>query len=129
MRLAPFAPLGLLALASCAPEVQPEPPRTELGPPVDVTATGELPCSAGAPTLDEMCVYGLTRGAGGAAALQVLNPAAEPRGIQRVLLLQNDVWTTLDGSIAESERGEDATLIAVDETEFYSVPHRALTGG
>ena len=128
MRLAP-AVLGLLALAACAPEPVPAPPPTQLGPPVDFSDSGQMPCSAGAPTFDQMCVYGISRGAGGAAALQVLNPAAEPRGIQRVLLLQNNVWTTLDGSIAESERTDDATLIAVDETEYYAVPHAALAGG
>ncbi len=122
------AAFGLLVLAACAPEPPAAPPAAEVGPPVDFSGSGEMPCSAGEPTYDETCVFGISRGAGGAAALQVVNPAAEPQGIQRVMLLQNNVWTTLDGSIAESERTEDATLIAVDETEFYAVPHEALTG-
>lgn len=129
MRLALAAALGTLVLAACAPEPPAAPPRAELGPATDFSASGEMPCSAGAPTYDRTCVYGITRGAGGAAAVQVLNPAAEPQGIQRVLLLQNNVWTTLDGGIAESERTGDATLVVVDDTEFYAVPHAALTGG
>ncbi|HUF56494.1 MAG TPA: hypothetical protein VMM55_08035 [Thermohalobaculum sp.] len=132
MRLAPpltAAAFGLLALGACAPEPPAAPPPTEVGPAAAFSGGGEMPCSAGAPTYDASCVFGISRGAGGAAALQVRNPAAEPIGIQRVLLLQNEVWTTLDGSIAESERTEDATLVVVDETEFYAVPHAALTGG
>ena len=121
--------VGILALSACAPEPPAPPPPTEVGPSGQFSGGGEMPCSAGQPTYDETCVYGISRGAGGAAALQVRNPAAEPQGIQRVLLLQNNVWTTLDGSIAESKRTGDATLIAVDETEFYAVPHAALTGG
>lgn len=130
MRLAPAA-LCLLAVAACSDEpIAPNPPPlTSPGPQTDFTATGEMPCSAGAPTLDRSCVFGLIRGAGGAVAIQVLNPAAEPAGIQRVLLLQNDVWTTVDGSIAETERTADATVVAVDGTEFYAVPHAVLTGG
>lgn len=130
MRLAPAAAFSLLAVAACSeePMAPNPPPRNQMGPPADFTATGEMPCSAGIPAYDQSCVFGITRGAGGAAALQVENPAATPEGIQRVLLLQNNVWTTLDGSIAETERDAEATRIIVDDTEFYAVPHEVLAG-
>lgn len=131
MRTTAAVLLAGLTLAACSTEpigFDP-PPMNPMAPPVDFSATGELPCSANAPSLDGMCVFGITRGAGGSAALHVLNPASDVYGIQRVLTYQAGSWSTLDGSPVETMRRGGATLIAINETEFYAVPDPVLTGG
>lgn len=130
-RAAALLALAVPALAACSSEpivVDPNPaPRVATGP-NDFTSSGELPCSAGEPTLDRLCTFGVTVAAGGTAVLHVVNPAAEPAGIQRLLFYRGGVWTTLDGATVGARREGGATLLSVDEREFYSVPHQALTG-
>lgn len=130
MRLLPVTVLSVAVLAACssAPIAGDPPPMTPMPPPVDFSDTGEIPCSAGAPTLDQFCIFGITRGAGGSAALHVLNPTSDVAGIQRVLLYQSGAWTTVTGSAVGTERRGDATLLSVNETEFYAVPDAVLTG-
>lgn len=127
----PALALSALALAACSSEpivVDPNPaPRVATGP-NDFTSTGQMPCSALEPTLEDACPYGITVAAGGTAVLHVVNPAAEPEGIQRLLFYREGVWTTLDGATVGARREGGATLLSVDEREFYAVPHEALTG-
>ena len=120
--------LSLLLLAACSEDPVGPPPAAPVGPPVDFAGTDDMPCSFEAPTYDETCPFGITRGAGGGVALRVESPAVQPQPAERVLLYQDGVWTTLDGSIAESAREGEVTFVAVDEVEFYAVPHDALTG-
>lgn len=131
MRLLPAAVTGVLFLAACSTEpiASDPPPMNPMAPPVDFSETGELRCSAGAPTLDNYCIFGITRGAGGSAALHVLNPASDVQGIQRVLLFQSGSWTTVKGSSVETERRGESTLLSIEETEFYEVPDGVVTGG
>ena len=128
MRLSP-ALLSVLVVAACAraPIIAP-PPEPPVGPPVDFAGTGQMPCSVGEPIYDEVCPFEISRGAGGTVALRVQNPAADAETGPRVLLFQNGVWMTIDGSILESEREAATTFVAVDELEFYAVPHDVLTG-
>lgn len=127
MRLLPAAALAVLTLAACSTQpIAGDPPP--MAPPVDFSETGELRCSAGAPTYDGYCIFGITRGAGGSAALHVLNPASDVQGIQRVLLYQSGAWTTVDGSAVETVRQGEAALLAIDETEYYAVPDALLSG-
>lgn len=131
--LATLATLAAVTLAACTSEPAPvlvdrnPAPRTPTGP-NDFTSTGEMPCSAAEATLDALCTFGITVAAGGTAVLHVANPAAEPAGIQRILLYREGIWTTLDGATVGARREGGATLLSVDQREFYAVPHEALTG-
>lgn len=130
-RSATLAVLAALALAACSSEPiagDPRPPQTATGP-NDFTRTGVLNCSAAVASHDAECPYGVSVGAGGTAVLHVLNPAAEPVGIQRILLYREGIWTTLDGEVVGARREGGVTYLSVDEREFYAVPDAAYSVG
>ena len=129
MRCLP-AVLATLMLAACSDEpiAQSPAPTAQAAAPADFSETGELRCSANTASLDDFCIFGITRGSGGSAALHVLNPASDVRGIQRILLFQSGSWTTIDGSTVGSRSQGNETLLSVNETEFYLLPNPVLTG-
>lgn len=124
------ATAALFALAACsgAPIAGDPPPLNPMAPPVDYSDTGQIACSADEPTLDRSCPFGITRGAGGSAALHVVNPASDVDGIQRVLLYQSGSWTTVSGAPVETERRIGGVLLSLNEAEFYEVPTEVVTG-
>ena len=115
----------VVSLAGCVEESSVKP---DMGP-MTYDASGTMPCSAGAPTLDQACGWRVVRKPGGGAEIWISNIAVRDRPAYRVLIFSRGEFSARDGAPLRVNKDADQWTITANGQEHYRFADALITGG
>jgi hypothetical protein len=96
--------------------------------PTKFNASGSIKCSAGTAALDKECDFRVVRKGRSGAEVWAVNPDGSSPVRYRLLKVENNVFTTSDGSKLEAVRKDDNWQVTCGN-EHYFIPDAAIFGG
>jgi hypothetical protein len=90
-----------------------------------VDASGDVPCSAGKASLDQLCAFKVQRSNKG-AKIWVARPGTDSL---RVLRFKENSFSSDDGAELSWERDSDNWKLSAEGEEFYWIPDALIYGG